>query len=248
MDNTSRFEGKSEIYDKARSKYAPELFGYIRDVLKISDGSIFADIGSGTGIFTEQLILNGYRVYAVEPNSDMRKKAEKKLLSNELFTSIDGRDSETHLPDSSVDMVTAAQAFHWFNADGFKRECRRILRTGGRVMLVYNSRDEKAECAMALAELRRKYNPEFHGFGNGISEEDCIAFFEGGCNIFRADNSCTYDRNGYIERALSSSYSLREGDPLFSEYLNDIGAIFDRFSFNGRLTVPVNTVAYVGEV
>jgi len=67
--------------------------------------------------------------------------------------------------------------------------------------------------------LRSKYNPEFHGFSNGISEDKCIAFFDGKCEIFRADNSLTYDRNAYINRVLSSSYSLREGDEKYNSYL-----------------------------
>ena len=75
MNNTHRFDGKSEIYAKARPKYAPELFVYLQNTLHVSAGSIFADIGSGTGIFTEQLLNCGYRVYAVEPGEDMRRKA-----------------------------------------------------------------------------------------------------------------------------------------------------------------------------
>ena len=77
MNNTTRFDGKGEIYAKARPSYATELFDYIKNTLKIPQGSVFADIGSGTGIFTEQLLDCVYRVYAVEPNADMRKKRRK---------------------------------------------------------------------------------------------------------------------------------------------------------------------------
>ena len=51
MTHTNRFDGKSEIYAKARPKYATELFEYLKNVLNIPAGSVFADIGSGTGIF-----------------------------------------------------------------------------------------------------------------------------------------------------------------------------------------------------
>ena len=78
MNNTHRFDGKSEIYAKARPKYAPELFAYLQNTLHIPAGSVFADIGSGTGIFTEQLLDCGYYVYALEPGEDMRRKAEEK--------------------------------------------------------------------------------------------------------------------------------------------------------------------------
>ena len=53
--------------------------------MNIGAGSVFADVGSGTEIFAEQLLECGYKVFAVEPNGDMRKKAEEKLSRNENF-------------------------------------------------------------------------------------------------------------------------------------------------------------------
>lgn len=245
-NNTNRFDGKGDLYAKARPKYANELFDYMKDTLNISDGSEFADIGSGTGIFTEQLLNCGYRVYAVEPNADMRKKAEEKLRGHENFCSVDGTDSNTALPDNSVDYITVAQAFHWFDAPAFKKECERILKPGGKIIIVYNSRDAQAECTKALAELRREYNPEYHGFSNGISEDACRAFFDNNCDVFKCDNSLTYDRQGYIDRLLSSSYSLKESDSRFFEYMDSINNLFDRFAVGGKITVPTYTVAYIG--
>lgn len=246
MNNTTRFDGKGEIYAKARAKYSVKLLDYIKNTLNIPTGSVFADIGSGTGIFTEQLLNYGYCVYAVEPNADMRKKAEENLSENKNFTSIYGTDSNTNLPDQSVDFITAAQAFHWFDAETFKKECKRILKPNGKVIIVYNSRDEQAACTKALADLHRKFNSEFHGFSNGISDEKCRAFFGGNCDIFRADNNQNYDRQGYINRVLSSSYSLRESDERYTEYMKEINVIFDTFAVNGILTVPTYTVAYIG--
>lgn len=248
MNYTNRFDGKGEIYAKARPRYAMGLFDYLQTTLHISTGSVFADIGSGTGIFTEQLLSCGYKVFAVEPNEDMRKKAEEKLSHNENFISVNGCDADMNLPDSCVDYITVAQAFHWFDAEAFRNECRRVLKPGGKVMLVYNSRDEKAACTKALADLRYQYNPEFHGFSNGMSHETCMAFFAGGCDIFRAAHPQTYDRQGYINRVLSSSYSLKEGDDRYEEYLKDIHRIFDMFSADDRITIPTDTVAYIGTV
>lgn len=248
MNNTRKFDGKGEIYAKARPSYAAELFDYIKNTLSVPQGSVFADIGSGTGIFTEQLLNCNYLVYAVEPNDDMRKKAEEKLFKNKNFTSVCGADSNTGLPDESMDFITAAQAFHWFDADAFKKECKRILKPNGKVFIVYNVRDESAASTKALSILCRKYNPEFHDFSNGISDEKCCAFFDGNCEIFRADNSQIYDRHGHINRVLSSSYSLCENDGRYEEYLKEMNSIFDAFSVNGLLTVPTYTVAYIGTV
>lgn len=247
MNNTKRFDGKGELYAKARPEYASGLFNYIKNELKIKEGSIFADIGSGTGIFSEQLLSCGYKVFGVEPNDDMRIKAEEKLASKMAFVSVKGTDCNTGLPDESVDCITAAQAFHWFDADGFKSECKRILKPNGRIFLVYNSRDTQADCTQALYEVRKKYCTEFKGFSGGISDEKCKAFFDGNCEIIRYDNAVTYDKTSYINRVLSSSYSLREGDEKYKEYLADAENIFDTFSKDGKLTVPTYTVAYVGK-
>lgn len=248
MNNTKRFDGKGALYAKARPKYAQELLDYIQNTMHVSAGNVFADIGSGTGIFTEQLLNCGYCVYGVEPNADMRRKAEEKLGSNEKFISVAGSDSNTTLRDNSVDYITAAQAFHWFDAPAFRKECARILKPNGRILIIYNSRDTEAACTKALAELRRKYNPEFHGFSNGISDEACRGFFGGKCDVFKCDNSLTYDRQGYIDRLLSSSYSPKEDNPRFAAYLESINELFDRFAVDGQITVPTATVAYIGSL
>ena len=246
INNTTKFDGKGEVYAKARPKYAVELFDYIRNTLQIPGKSVFADIGSGTGIFSEQLLNNGYHVYAIEPNADMRKKAEEKLSANQDFVSVDGTDCNTTIPDQSVDCITTAQAFHWFDAEKFKIECCRILKPGGKVLIVYNTRDESAECNRALAGLHRKYCPDFQGFSKGMNSEKCCAFFNNECDIFCVDNSQVYDRQGYINRILSSSYSLRESDDGFAEYIAEINRLFEAFSNDGTLIVPMHTVAYVG--
>jgi len=248
MDHRNRFDGKGEIYAKARPQYEAGLFNYLKDTLRIVEGSIFADIGSGTGIFTEQLLNCGYKVYAVEPNNDMRKKAEERLSQNQNFVSVEGNASNMNLPDRTVDVITAAQAFHWFDPEGFRRECRRILKPGGKVILVYNSRNEGAACTEALARLRRKYNAEFHGFSNGIKEEECTAFFTKIYGVYRADNTQSYDREGYINRVLSSSYSLKEKDEGYKEYLREINEIFDQFSINHHISVPTETIAFIGDI
>lgn len=248
MSNTNRFDGKGEIYAKARPKYAEKLFDYLTTALPLGKDCTVADIGSGTGIFTGQLLGHGVLVYAVEPNDDMREKAEEKLSAQDSFISVKGTADNTSLPDSSVDYVTAAQAFHWFDSDAFKKECQRIVKPGGKIIIIYNSRDTEAPCTQELAKLRGKYNPEFHGFSNGISDEACRGFFGNECDVFKCENNIVYDRQGYIERVLSSSYSLNENDEKYPDYISDINSLFDRFESNGTITVPNFTIAYIGEV
>ena len=86
------------------------------------------------------------------------------------------------------------------------------------------------------------------GFSNGMSHEKCVAFYAGECQVFRTDNTLIYDRQGYIYRVLSSSYSLKEGNEGYTEYLKEINHIFDKFSVDNRIEVPMETVAYIGVV
>ncbi len=248
MNNTSRFDDKGDIYAKTRPGYAAGLFDFIKNTLTVPADSTFADIGSGTGIFSDLLLKSGYKVYAVEPNEDMRRKADEKLSIYNGFTSVNGTADNTTLAKRSVDCVSTAQAFHWFNAETFKSECRRILKPGGKVIIVYNTRNENNSCNKALADICSRYCPEFHGFSNGMNERKCLDFFDNECKIFRAENNQTYNRQGFINRTLSSSYSLCETDNNFTDYLVEINKLFDYFSVHGTLTVPVSTVAYAGQV
>lgn len=86
---------------------------------------------------------------------------------------------------------------------------------------------EKALCDNArFRSVCGTFNPTFHGYPNGISDEKCRAFFDGACTAYRADNRRVYDRRGYIDRALSSSYPLKEGDERFAAYVRARGEIF----------------------
>ncbi len=111
-------------------------------------------------------------------------------------------------------------------------ECARVLKPGGRVMLVYNFRDEEAPCTKALAKLRHKYSPEFRGFATAKRAPPSQS---GEISVFGADNTLIYDRRGCTARVLSSSYSPKETDTGYSEYLREIHKIFDTFSRDGLI-------------
>lgn len=77
--NENIFDGVGETYAKYRPSYPQELLKYLCSEIGINKFSTIADIGSGTGILTRQLLNQCSKVYAIEPNDDMRKVAEKKL-------------------------------------------------------------------------------------------------------------------------------------------------------------------------
>ncbi len=83
--NEERFSGKAKTYAKFRPKYPEEFIEYLYNELGFEKESIIADIGAGTGIFTEQLLKKGSTVFAVEPNEDMRRIAEENLSKYKKF-------------------------------------------------------------------------------------------------------------------------------------------------------------------
>lgn len=159
MDNTQKFSGRAENYTKGRPGYPSALFDCLYADYGFSDNSSIADIGSGTGKFSKYLLDKGSTVYCVEPNEDMRKAAENELGDYSNFISVNGTSDATALKDNAVDFITAAQAFHWFDAEKFKAECKRILKPEGLIVLVWNTRDMSSEFNIKSYEIYRKYCP-----------------------------------------------------------------------------------------
>lgn len=114
-DPTKRFSDRADVYAKYRPAYPPACIDFLTKQFLLTENSVVADIGSGTGLLSGLLIKKGCTVIGVEPNNDMRAQAEKEL-SNDRFVSVDGTAESTHINDSSVDLVTVAQAFHWMDA------------------------------------------------------------------------------------------------------------------------------------
>ena len=246
MDNTQKFSGKADVYQQARPNYAQAMLDFIASKWQIGEGSLVADVGSGTGIFTRQLLGLGAKVYAVEPNVDMRTMAERLLGGYPNFVSVIGDAEHTTLPDHRINLVTAAAAFHWFDPNRFKQECKRILLPGGAVVLAWNEMEMSAEINQGRERIYKKYCPNFRGFSGGNDQENLIKrdFFDGKLQEKRFVNPLCYDRQTFINRALSSSYSLIESDPGYEAYLAEIGDLFDQNALEGKIVLPQESVAY----
>jgi ubiquinone/menaquinone biosynthesis C-methylase UbiE len=170
LKNEERFSNKADLYKKFRPTYPKELIDYLYSQVGFNQESIIADIGSGTGIFSRLLIEQGSFVYCVEPNEDMRRTAEKDLSEFENFVSVNAPAENTGLQDVSVDFITVAQAIHWFDRQAFKSECRRILKPGGKVVLIWNERDYENEIIKKEYFIRAKYAVETNGLSRGCKK------------------------------------------------------------------------------
>src|SRR5580693_7525844 len=159
-NSTTRFSDRVEDYVKYRPHYPEIILSYLRDLYTFGPSWVVADIGSGTGISTELFLRFGNKVFAVEPNREMRLKAEELLAGYPGFVSVDGTAEATGLAAASVDLIVAGQAFHWFDPVKTRTEFVRIGRPGAVVgaaaragavaALIWNER-------LILSDFEREY-------------------------------------------------------------------------------------------
>ena len=248
--NETKFNRKGDVYAKARPAYPATLFSHLLERGIIHADCTAADIGSGTGIFTMQLAPFVAKVYAVEPNADMRAKAETAFASCGNIVSVSATAEQTSLADHSIDVVTVAQAFHWFDRAAFRTECQRILASDGKALLIWNDRDTDSPIIRDNFAVNTRFCPRFRGSSNGISFDKAsfVDFFATIPEVTLFDNSLLYDRDAFVMRNLSSSYAPVQGDAHYAQYVQAIHDVFDRHSKDGSVVYPYITRCYLGTV
>ncbi|TAM88173.1 class I SAM-dependent methyltransferase [bacterium] len=148
-DSVTRFTARAESYAAYRPSYPPAVIDALVNGLGDPSMLCIADLGAGTGISARLLADRGARVFAVEPNSAMRHAA----APHPRVHFCDGTAECTGLDNSSVDLATAFQAYHWFDPEPTHRELVRILKPGGRAALVWNVRDDSDPFSGSYGEL-----------------------------------------------------------------------------------------------
>lgn len=251
MDTTKKFTGKADIYSKYRPRYPKEYINYLVSYNNLTSNNTVADIGSGTGILTEQLLDKGLKVIAVEPNDDMRSIAEKRLRNYPKFVSVKGIAENTSLRSKSIDLITVAQAFHWFDKVKFKNECIRILKPNLNVALVWNSRDSSSQMILENAEICKNLCPSFNDFSGGIKEtsDEFEQFFRDGKYEYRTfQNDLEYNLDDFLGRNLSASYAPKSTDSNYKEFIKELTELFTKHSKDNKIILPNVTRSYIGKV
>ena len=250
-DPTQRFSNRVADYARWRPSYPAGVVGALCAAGLLGPDKVVADLGAGTGIFTALLLPHAARVFAVEPNAPMRAAAEAMLGGDSRFRSVAGAAEATTLATGSVDLVTVAQAFHWFDVACVRAEFRRVLRPGGAVALVWNERLTGASPFLADYEallLRRATDYAKVNHAN-IQAQDLAPFFgPGGYVLESFDYRQDFDLAGLTGRLLSSSYAPAAGQPGHEEMLQELGEIFARHQRDGRVAFLYQTKLYWGRL
>lgn len=238
------FSGKAEVYARNRPSYPPALIQWLKEH---ADLDSVADIGAGTGIFTACLAPECNHLSAVEPNPDMRAAFQSCLPG---IACLPGSAEMTGLPDHSLSLVSAAQAFHWFDEILFREECRRILRPDGKLAILWNNRSRDG-LGPAYNEVCRKYCPDFKsGHVGKRTEEEGDRFLRESyfrqVEIFRCPNPVLRTEEQFIGDKLSRSYALTPASPDYPAFIRELREVFDRFASGGLAAEEYETVVYLG--
>ncbi|WP_214357125.1 class I SAM-dependent methyltransferase [Bifidobacterium santillanense] len=204
-----------------------------RDLTSPADGEMtIADIGAGTGKLTIELAGLGLPVVAVEPDGNMRTELIDRTNGLDNVTVVAGTADHTGLPVRSVDVITVAQALHWFDPGTFAAECRRIARNG-RYLLVSLYNVTSFDSAMR--------NERRDGHGDVITgsirhfEDTKTAFFHNP-EIRSFANPMHYTRESWRAYMDSHSHSPLPDDPDYAAYRTWVDELFNQRAMDGALT------------
>lgn len=251
QDPLLRFSDRVENYARFRPSYPAEMISFLEKTLPLSAGTRVADIGSGTGILSRLFLERGYTVLGVEPNREMRAAAEQLLASYRTFTSVDARAEATGLPAGSIDLVVAAQAFHWFDAQEARREFQRILKPHGRVALIWNVRiTTGTPFARDYEKLLLRYAIDYRQVDHRRVDEAALGRFFHPNNFSHArfSNSQEFDLEGLTGRLLSSSYAPLSGHPNHEPMIRQLNHIFNHYQQRGLVSFNYTTEVFWGKL
>jgi SAM-dependent methyltransferase len=234
---TERFSDLAGAYVAARPSYPAESVDVIIDGMGDPASLAVADLGAGTGISSRVIAARGPLVYAIEPNAKMREAAAPDVR----VRWINGTAEATTLPDASVDVVAAFQAWHWVDHPAGVVEARRILRPGGRLAAIYNERDERDAFTAGYGGVIMKYATD-------ATEErrpNALAAFAASdaarTKRFEYGNVQQLDRAGLHQRAESSSY-LPQKNAAARAMHAELDTLFDVYQKDGVVNMHLVTL------
>ncbi len=247
-----RFSNRAPYYHRYRPRYPPAVIPLLQKEISLPSTSLYriADLGSGTGILSELFLRNGNTVFGVEPNKEMREEAERQLESYPHFISVNGQAESTTLEDSDINLITAAQSFHWFDIDKTRKECQRILKPEGYMVLIWNQRKESGSSfAKDIEQILVKYSKNYHKSQRDLDEKDFSQFY--GHSNFKTKIIQNFHTRTFEElrgMLLSISYTPTEEDSVYPQMIEHLKRLFSRNQINGQIKVEYDTEIIYGQI
>ena len=239
-EHVEGFQRGSGAYERGRPSYPADAVARIVAELGIGPGTTVVDLAAGSGKFTRLLTPTGATVMAVEPMPAMR---EQLVAATPGVDAIDGTAEAIPLPDGSVDAVTVAQAFHWFDHQRALNEIARVLRPGGGLAMLWNRRDETVPWVRRMSELvgwreRQVSQYDVTDWGEVVAASGRFLPLQSA--VYRFEQ--LLDTEGLVDRALSISYiaaASPERQAETAQQMRDLVAGFDE-----PFVLPYDTLVF----
>jgi ubiquinone/menaquinone biosynthesis C-methylase UbiE len=244
---TTRFSDRVENYIRYRPAYPEEIIPFLENKTGLNKSQQIADIGSGTGLFSELFLKNGYSVTGVEPNENMRKAAENKLGHYIGFTSGNRRAEQTGLRSQSIDFVTVAQAFHWMEPESTKREFFRILKPGGFIVLAWNLQLKHTPFLQEYESLKLRFGIDYQAI-KMVDEVAIQKFYEPLIpSTYHFPNIQMLDFDSLKGLLLSASYIPLPGHESYYSMISELVHLFVTHNQNGQVRMEYETKLYLNQ-
>ncbi|MGA7522554.1 MAG: class I SAM-dependent methyltransferase [Acidobacteriaceae bacterium] len=247
---TERFTGRVESYRRYRPGYPPALVDLLGRACGLTSDSVIADIAAGTGLLTEIFLAANFRVIAVEPNTEMRAACTGLTREFPKLDVVEGTAEATRLPDDSVDLITVAQAMHWFDLDKARAEFVRILKPRGWCAVLYNNRHPGGDAFHEGYErLLQEFGVDYTAVQQQHMGRKRLAAFFAPSPMESAvlPNEQSFRLEGLEGRILSSSYMPQAAHPRFEAMREAVRRLFDETQKDGRVTMKHDCVVCWGQ-
>lgn len=246
-----RFTGRVESYRRYRPGYPAEAVEWLRRECGLGDNAEVADIAAGTGLLTEKLLAAGFAVTAVEPNAEMRAACGSLQREYPQLRIVEGSAEATSLPGASADLITVAQAMHWFHLERTKREFARILRPGGGCAVIYNNRKLGGDPFHdGYEHLLRHYGADYAAVKQQHMGRGRLAEFFAPAEMKTATfpNAQRLTLEGLEGRVFSSSYMPKPDQPRYKEVKEAIASLFAETQRDGAVIIEYECVVCWGKI
>jgi SAM-dependent methyltransferase len=226
------------LYDAARPDYPEAAIRYFVSVFDLGITSRALDLGAGTGIFTRQMRPYVGTMTAVDPSASMREIFER--VDTDVVV-LDGSDVQIPLQNKCVDVVFAAQAFHWFDESRSLEEIHRVLVDRGGLGLIWNERDETVDWVRDLSHAMQWDRKQPYEVGKDFTRTIAGGPFTDVERVTFA-HAQTLTPDALYQRVLSTSYittmESSEREPLMKR----VGDVVEELG--EPIVLPYVTTAY----
>lgn len=236
------FSKEADAYERGRPDYPRAAVESI--IAQLPKSPRILDLAAGTGKLTRMLASASATadLIAVEPLAAMRAKLAAALPNVTLY---EGTAESIPLEDASVDAVTVAQAFHWFDGLRALKEIRRVLKPGGTLALIWNARDERLAWVRAITALLERYEGDTPRYTKGTWKK---AF----AGIALDQKTFEHKQGGghamILDRLISISFIAALPEPERAVFLRDLKTLLETHpetrDHRDDLELPYQTSVY----